>query len=693
MTPITRYVPRPILISLFSGFRVPKRPFFTSEPITQTSFLKLTSKERRNRPVSGKALPRRTPFSVVPMTVTPSIVSTRYFTSWSPAMDGLTIALPRSFSSSIRASRRSRFGRLRKEKKSFITTQGIRETYITSVPTAEKLSRNLFRSPLAAVMVTTTATIPMMMPRVVKAPRPLLARMARRAILSDSRKSSACFMTSALGGSALLLRGLLRIVDRDDRPVLQILRERAVAAGDDLVPFLEALQHLDQIIALDSGLDLLGDRLAVLDAEHDLDEAVLVGLVGGLGRLRDLAPLLPLDAELIQRPHGDALERHAEGVIVGAGDDVGARGHARTKRLGRIRDGDLDLEFGLLVRRARARGPGAARDLGHDPLQGLAGERVHLDLGGLPDGHGHDVVLVHVDLGFHHRQVGDDEDDVLLELRPQRDLPLLLVQGADRAGHGRVDGGLGEIVARLLQGRLGLLHLVVGGLVTRHFHLVLGLLGLEGSLRLQSAGEELLGPLEFVLRARHVLAYQRRVRLGRAHAGLRALHRGEIALAVQPGEKLSLLDRLPLDDRQLDDLGAHVRADLDLGLGLDLPRGADFLNDLLPLDLGGLDFRRLAAMTAQRRAAHRGDDDETGEGDPTVLLLEFHDRTASADFRSRVSGFRGITERIRPDGPISYHAVGRDDQAPVNAGLARRKPLPDSDHHGIGTQQVLNVAI
>src|SRR5467141_391753 len=34
--------------------------------------------------------------------------------------------------------------------------------------------------------------------------------------------------------------------------------------------------------------------------------------------------------------------------------------------------------------------------------------------------------------------------------------------------------------------------------------------------------------------------------------------------------------------------------------------------------------------------------------------------------------FGGFTERIRPDGPISYHAVGRDDQAAVNAGLARR---------------------
>ncbi len=50
----------------------------------------------------------------------------------------------------------------------------------------EKLSRNLFWSPFAAVMVTTTATIPMMIPSVVRTPRALLARIARRAIWNDS---------------------------------------------------------------------------------------------------------------------------------------------------------------------------------------------------------------------------------------------------------------------------------------------------------------------------------------------------------------------------------------------------------------------------------------------------------------------------------------------------------------------------
>ena len=51
-----------------------------------------------------------------------------------------------------------------------------------SLPTDEKLSRNLFLSPFAAVIVSTTATMPMMMPSVVRAPRALLARSAPTAI-------------------------------------------------------------------------------------------------------------------------------------------------------------------------------------------------------------------------------------------------------------------------------------------------------------------------------------------------------------------------------------------------------------------------------------------------------------------------------------------------------------------------------
>jgi hypothetical protein len=49
---------------------------------------------------------------------------------------------------------------------------------MTSVPTAEKLSRKRFWSPFAAVIVVMTATIPMMIPSVVRAPRALLARSA-----------------------------------------------------------------------------------------------------------------------------------------------------------------------------------------------------------------------------------------------------------------------------------------------------------------------------------------------------------------------------------------------------------------------------------------------------------------------------------------------------------------------------------
>ena len=73
----------------------------------------------------------------------------------------------------------------------------------------------------------------------------------------------------------------------------------------------------------------------------------------------------------------------------------------------------------------------------------LAEERINQDLGLLSNRQGDDVIFVHVYLGFHLREIGDDQDDVLLKLRTKCDLSLLLVQFADRSRHWRVDRGLG----------------------------------------------------------------------------------------------------------------------------------------------------------------------------------------------------------------------------------------------------------
>src|SRR5688572_33195530 len=91
-------------------------------------------------------------------------------------------------------------------------------------------------------MVTTTATMPMMIPSVVRAPRALFARSARSAIWRDSPRSTVrrltCLRPVPVPGFPLLpspvpAGGLLS--HRHDAPVLQILRDRSIAPGDDLV--------------------------------------------------------------------------------------------------------------------------------------------------------------------------------------------------------------------------------------------------------------------------------------------------------------------------------------------------------------------------------------------------------------------------------------------------------------------------
>src|SRR5262252_4435373 len=112
---------------------------------------------------------------------------------------------------------------------------------MTSEPTAEKLSRNLFCRPFTAVIVVTTATMPMMMPSVVSAPLALFAASARNAIRTDSASIiSEDMPTSRLGPRpvALGLTGSLLVVDADERAVVEVLGDRAVAAAHDLLALL-----------------------------------------------------------------------------------------------------------------------------------------------------------------------------------------------------------------------------------------------------------------------------------------------------------------------------------------------------------------------------------------------------------------------------------------------------------------------
>ena len=165
---------------------------------------------------------------------------------------------------------------------------------------------------------------------------------------------------------------------------------------------------------------------------------------------------------------------------------------------------------------------------------------------------------------------------------PRAISPCFLVQLAHRAGHGRVDRGLGEIVARLLERGPRLRHLLERRLVARHLDLVGGLLRVEVRLRLQvpRASSSFERANSFCARSMFwwtSVAFA----CGGAHVGLGALDRREVAFAIELDQERALLDPLALDDGELLDLRAHVGADLDLGLGLDLARGADLLDDLL----------------------------------------------------------------------------------------------------------------
>src|SRR5688572_18015562 len=158
--------------------------------------------------------------------------------------------------------------------------------------------------------------MPMTIPSVVSAPRTLLAQSARKAMRNDSPTIDSDLIARPLlpARAALLgLLGLLVVVDPHHRAVVEVLGDRAVAAGNDLFALRETLEDLDPLVALDPGLHLAGDRLAALDAEHDLDEAVAIGLEA---LLRVLA-LLALAHELVDGAERDALDRHAECARVG----------------------------------------------------------------------------------------------------------------------------------------------------------------------------------------------------------------------------------------------------------------------------------------------------------------------------------------------------------------------------------------
>src|SRR4249919_968482 len=389
-------------------------------------------------------------------------------------------------------------------------------------------------------------------------------------------------------GAGLAFAGL---GDLHRHVVAQVARDRAVAAGDDLFALGHAGLDLDGVVALDAGGDLLRVGLAVLDHEDQFHEAILAGLV-----------VLAILAELIRRAHGHRLDRHAHRLGFRRGDDVRARGHARTQLAGGGGDRDLHLELGLLRGLAGRWDVGAAGDLGNLAGDHFAEHRIHRDLGLLAELDRVDVVLVDVDHRLHAAQLRDLHDHVFLELRADGDFAGFLVEVGDGAGNRRVDAGLAQVVLRLAQLPDHLCDLVVGRGGARVLDREGGFGGVEIGLRHQLAADQFAGALDHALGLVAVVAGELRLRLRRTHAGLEAGDAREQLLPVELDQQLALLDVVAFLDRQPDDLGADVGTDVDFGVRLDLAGAVDLLHDLRALDRSHFDLLRLVVL-----AVHHGE--------------------------------------------------------------------------------------
>ncbi len=200
ITPITRNSARPIRITVLTGSRSPYSCSRIVVPMTHTRRLYWTSYALKKRPDSGTALETSMCLCVVPtIRILSRVSDPTLMARWVPAV-GLTAIALRSCRCSRSPSLSVRFGRLRNWKKRPVKIHGVRDTNSTSVPITEALSRKAFASPLAAVMVVATATMPMMIPRVVRTPRALFARIAATAIRNASTMNLMALTPPACSG-------------------------------------------------------------------------------------------------------------------------------------------------------------------------------------------------------------------------------------------------------------------------------------------------------------------------------------------------------------------------------------------------------------------------------------------------------------------------------------------------------------
>ena len=300
----------------------------------------------------------------------------------------------------------------------------------------------------------------------------------------------------------------------------------------------------------------------------------------------------------------DGLLGDGEDVFVLFEEDFGVGGHVGFEFAAGIVDGDADLEGGDVIFFDAEGG-----DLGDLALEGLVFEGFDLDAGGLAEIDLADVGLVdfalNVDLGGvadgHDEGGGGTEDEDGADGVADFD-----VAGEDDAVHGRGDGGVAELLFKLLEGGLGLgdlgLSLAELGAVDADLGdgFVAGVGGGEVFLLRVVEGllgdDALFGHLEVALVG--VLVHGKvggfgvdlvvldgggggaGVGLGGGELGFLGGYLIEDLLLVELGEDLALFDVVVDVDVEAGDDAGGLGFDLDFGDGLDFAGGDDGAGDV-----------------------------------------------------------------------------------------------------------------
>ena len=280
--------------------------------------------------------------------------------------------------------------------------------------------------------------------------------------------------------SGLFRGGLWCVIPFDDGPALEGAKN-FIAPGNDFIPLLQAVEHLDLGSTGDSsGNGDEDDAQFFAIVAKDIDALYVLGLARGRSRAGShargsgslavvlLESLLGGRIALDQRLNGDS-----EGIRTMRGRDLGGGGEAGTQLFGGNFEGDDDLEvLGLFGSGGALAGgdaggaeQGLVSNLGNFAFEDAAREGVDGDVGGLAEGDVDDVGLVDLDFRGDDGHIGEGHQGGAFGVLDAKDDGLAFADG--NVGDEGVEGGaaLGEAegVVAAAQGGDGLVDVAVSG--------------------------------------------------------------------------------------------------------------------------------------------------------------------------------------------------------------------------------------